>query len=95
MNIPIIGDIIGLFQAATSPVEVIGLILAGVVTAVASPLVLNIIFKVMDDAIIWLDNKVIDKIPFPTIKNWAQSILIKRLEKRIVRYKAIIKEISD
>ncbi len=99
MNIPIIGglvgNVVGLFQAATNPVEVIGLILAGVGIAVASPLILDVIFKFVDDAIIWADNTIIDKIPFPAIKKWAQGILIKRLRKRIARYEAIIIEISD
>jgi len=71
-----------------------GVLMACVAIFVGIP-ILDIIYKLIDDLIVEIDDRVIDKIPYKPLKDFFQNKLIDRLNKRIRRYSDLIKEISD
>ena len=73
---------------------IIAVVLACVAIFIGIP-ILDIIFKVIDDIIIEIDNRIIDKVPFKPLKDFFQNKLIERLNKRIKRYQSLINIISD
>jgi len=79
----------------TDPIGAIKGLLVTIILMIAGFPLADIFFRKLDDAILILDDKVIDKIPVKAVKNFFQKKLIKRLEKRISRYNDIIKKISD
>ncbi len=85
-------DIGALLVDPTSLIIVV--VLACVAIFIGIP-ILDIIFKVIDDIIIEIDNRIIDKVPFKPLKDFFQNKLIERLNKRIKRYQALINIISD
>ena len=56
--------------------------------------VLNVIFLIFDKLVFFVDVRIVDNLT-PFLKDPLQKSLINRLEKRVVRYKEIIKKISD
>lgn len=58
------------------------------------PMVLNLVFSAVDSGLLFIDKKIIDKIPIKFIRDNIQERLISRLNKRIEKYKFLIKEIQ-
>jgi hypothetical protein len=89
-------DILGFFgDVLSNPVGLIGGIVGGAVGIVLLVPALDILFFILDEIIFFVDDKIIDKIPFKPAKDNFQKALIKRLKKRRSRYSYIIKRISD
>jgi hypothetical protein len=64
------------------------------VLAIAVILNIELIFRTIDEIILGI-NKILNLVPIPPIKGYFEGMLIKRLEKRIARYKVLIEKIKD
>lgn len=91
----VLGNIGGVVGIVTNPAESIKTIAIGAGAVFLGIPILDAVFKSLDDAIIYIDDMVIDKIPFKPAKDFFQNKLIDRLKKRIKRYDQLIEKISD
>ena len=79
---------------ALDPVSLVVTLGGSVVSMALLIPILNVIFMLFDNLVFFVDDRIVDKLP-PFLKDPLQKSLINRLEKRVLRYKEIIKKISD
>ena len=92
-------DILGILGSLpallANPAGVISMIVLAIVAIMGGPHILNFITTYVSDAVLYIDNKVIDLIPIPPVKAYFQNQLINMLKTSVTRYQALIKKISD
>lgn len=87
-----ISDVVGIVSNPGS--ALLGIVYGAIGLALLVP-AMDIIFRLIDAAIFWVDDVIIDNIPIKSVKKTLQDRLVNRLNKRINRYTDIIKRISD